>query len=568
MPTALELVKEEKDRGALLTPAHQDRILFVVPPNITYENYVNPPSNVKGVMSKSKQLGTVVTDMPLGPLSLSAYVKEHTRAQTGMVDFNVVLNRIQDFDYGSFTELFRTVFSDTEWVEFNPTIIGISALFSPSYHNVLDIAECCRKLFPESIILGGGFLPTNAYERIFQDCPHFDGLCFGEGELALTRLVKAEDKKKHLESDPVWITPRKAKCEAKFGFDFVWKLDEIPFLDYRLGDPKGYALNPTIAAYPAIRKTGHDFHVMTSRGCVFHCAFCAQHTVHGRKMRAYSIERIEQDFRRLQNEFGVQTIIVEDDHFMWDKDQAHRILDIMIELQLSAFFPNSLALYALDRKMLEQLKRVGVNQLVLAVESGSREVLNKIMHKPLKLEIIARVAKDCREIGIYTDCNIVMGLPGEREEHFAESREFLKTTYANWFRINIATPIVGSEMLDICLANDYLEGDFNGCDYKRAIVSTPDFTAERIQKLAYLMNLELNFVYNSDFRLGDYQTALMGFENAIKAKSDHALAHYYAAQCHLNLNNPSKANEHLRIAKEAAKNPFWHDYVEMFGIAI
>ena len=496
-----------------------------------------------------------------------------------MIDFNVVLNQLEDFRHDSFESLFRAVFAQAEWAEFNPSVIAISCLFSPAYRNMLDLARVAREVFPRAFVLGGGFLPTNMYKQIFSDSPHFDALCFAEGEKPLLRFVRAEDKRMFLEEDGSWITRAKACAAAQprdtsfrrdkgikaheFPFDFIEDLDEIPFLDYRLTDPKGYMLNPTMAAYPAIRKTSQSFHVMTSRGCVFKCAFCAQDTVHGRQMRYHSVPRLREDFRRLQDEFGVETVIVEDDHFMGDPQRAYEILGVFIEYGMTAFFPNSLALYALKRPMLERLKQVGVDQLVLAVESGSGEVLHQIMRKPLKLPVISRVTKDCREIGIYTDCNIVMGLPGETKAHIEESRKFLRTTYANWFRINIATPIVGSETLEICLANDYIKGDYNVGAYKRSIVQTPDFTAEYIQQMAYVFNLELNFIYNSDFRLGDYKTALMGFENAIKARSDHLFGHYYAARAYERLGQSEKAELHDAAARKAAKNPFWQKYKEL-----
>lgn len=546
-----------------------DRILFIVPPNITFNAFANPAGNVKVASKGLRRLGTVVTDMPLGPLSLSAYVKKHTTAQTRLIDFNVVLNQLKDFEYKSFKELFEAALSRPEWVDFDPTIVCISALFSPAYDSVLDLAATCREVFPGSCILAGGFLPTNTYRQMFRECPSFDGLCYGEGEKALVRLVNAADKLAHLEADPTWITRKKVAEGRPYRFDFITDLDEIPFIDYDIADMRGYALNPTMAAYPAIGKTLQNYHVMTSRGCIFHCAFCAQHTVHGRDMRYYSLERVREDFTRLRDEYGVQTIIVEDDHFMGGKERPYEILGIMIELGLTAFFPNSLALFALTRPMLERLKKVGVDQLVLAVESGSKEVLNQIMHKPLKLDIIERVTRDCREIGIYTDCNIVLGLPGETERHFEETREFLKTTYANWFRINIATPIVGSEMLDICVANGYIQGgDPNKADYKKAIVQTKDFTAARVQEFAYELNLELNFVFNSDFRLGDYRTALMGFNNAISAKPDHAFAHFYAARCYERLGDLEKARSHEDAYRSAAATSFWEKHLARFTAAM
>lgn len=558
------------------------RILFIVPPNITFAAYTAPASNVKVVTQKKKAFGAVVTDMPLGPLSLSTYVKSQTNAATRMIDFNVVLNQLQDFDYASFKELFHRTLSAANWQEYSPTIIGVSALFGPAYQSMLDLAEVSKELFPTAWILGGGFLPTNMYQQIFADTDQFDGLCFGEGERALVRFVEAADKSAFLAEDPTWITKEKARLKADtdsgrglisigakglkqqdFRHDLIWNLDEIPFLDYDLCDLDGYRLNPTINAYPALKKYGQAYHIMTSRGCVYSCSFCAQDTVHGKAMRYHSLERLREDLSRLKNERGVRTIVIEDDHFMGDTKRAYGLLGILIELGMTACFPNALALYALKKPMLERLKSVGIDQLVLAVESGSEEVLHKIMRKPLKLDIVQRVTHDCRDVGIYTDCNLVIGQPGETAAHFEESRHFLRGTYANWFRPNVATPITGSELLKRAIDGGHLKGDFTHCDYKKAVIETKDFTAKGLQRVAYLMNLELNFVYNSDFRLENYQTALIGFENAIQARPDHYFAHHYAAQCYERLGDSNKSSHHAAVAERSAASPYWADWIRM-----
>ena len=67
-----------------------EKILFIVPPNIKYEDFINPPSNVKVAQNKNGcKFGVVITDMPLGVLSLSAYVKNFSDARTKLVDFNI-----------------------------------------------------------------------------------------------------------------------------------------------------------------------------------------------------------------------------------------------------------------------------------------------------------------------------------------------------------------------------------------------------------------------------------------------------------------------------------------------
>lgn len=546
-----------------------DKILFIIPPHISFNQFVNPSYNERSIHKKYGIFGSVLTDMPLGVLSLSAYVKKHIAVETKVVDFNVVLNKVESFEFRSFAGFFHDYLSVPQLVDYAPTIIGISALFTPAYNSMLEIAQCCREIFHSTIIIAGGGVPTNMYKEIFSDISCFNALCYGEGEKPLLGLVQADDKLRHIEENHSWITLSKVENGRAFQHDFIENLDEIPFYDYSILDTDEYGLNPAITAYASTDEKKQNFHVMTSRGCPHHCCFCSSHTVHGRRMRYHSINRVREDFKRLRDQYKAKTIVIQDDHFMASKQRALEIIGIVKELQMTAIFQNGMALYALDRKILEALKSAGVNQLMLSVESGSNRVLKEIMHKPLDLSIIKRVADDCRELGMYTNVNILIGLPGETKQDIEDTRSFLKTIDANWFLIFCANPLVGSEMYDICKKKNYLqwEGYINS-DYKKAVVETEDFTAEYVQEMAYILNLELNFAENSDYRLGSYGMALKGFENAIRAKNDHAIAYYYAAKCYEKLGNLEKANQYMDTAKIYATKAFWRKYIDMFNIHI
>ncbi len=546
-----------------------DKILFIVPPHTKFEDFINPAFNTRIIKKKGGNFGSVLTDMPLGILSLSAYIKKYNKVDTKLVDFNVVLNEVENFEFPNFLEFFRDYLAMPQIVDYAPSIIGISVLFTPSYQNLLDIAKCCKELFPEALIISGGGVATNMYREIFKMSDSFDALCYGEGEKPLRSLLDSKDKLVHLEENPSWITKSKIDKKQIFKHDFIEDLDEIPFYDYDICNTDDYGLNPAITAYASIGEKKQNFHVMTSRGCPYHCCFCSSYTVHGRKMRYFSINRVKEDFKLLRDKYHAKILVFQDDHFVADKNRALEIIGIVKELNLRAVFQNGLALYALDRNMLEALKSAGVDQLLLSVESGSSRVLKEIMHKPLDLSVVKRVADDCRELGIYTNVNILIGLPGETKKDIEDTRNFLKTINANWFLIFCATPLVGSEMFDICYKNNYLKSDYINFDYKKAVVETPDFSCEYIQEMAYILNLELNFVENSDYRLGYYEMALKGFENAIKAKSDHALAFYYAAKCYEKLGNLEKARDYMDNLKKIAKESiFWKRYLEMFNIPI
>jgi anaerobic magnesium-protoporphyrin IX monomethyl ester cyclase len=544
-----------------------NKILLIVPPSIDFEKFAHPPYNVRTLPKEDGNYGSALTDMPLGVLSLSAYVKKYSAAETRLIDFNIVLNKLGRFEFRSFAEFFLEFLSAKEWIDYAPDIVGISTLFTTSYQNMLDIAQCCRETFPNAVIVAGGGVPTNMYKEIFRDSVSFDALCYGEGEKFLLGLVLAEDKKEFLKGASSSITEDKVANKKSFQHEFIEDLDEIPLYDYSMLNIDDYRLNPTIAAYPLVDSTKQHITMMTSRGCPYLCCFCSAHSVHGRKVRYYSVSRVREDIKYVKDHYGTETVIFQDDHFMANRQRAFEIINILKEFQMTAFFPNSLALYALDRKMLEALKSIGVKMLVMAIESGSNRVLKEVMHKPLDLSIVKRVMSDCRQLGIATDVNIIIGLPGETKQDIEDARVFLKTLDASWFRIYTATPLVGSEMFDLCIKKKYLRGGYINGDFKKAVIETEDFTAEYIQEKAYSLNLELNFVVNSDFKLGDYESALKEFENTIKVKPDHAFAYYFAARCckmmHLDEKYLAYKAKYKEIMEESA---FWRDYANQFGL--
>lgn len=544
-----------------------NKILFIVPPYVKFESFINPSFNERTVVKRSGTFGSVVTDMPIGLLSLSAYVKKHADVEVRLVDFNIVLNKMEDFEYSSFSELFSDVLSAEGLADYSPDIIGISTLFTPAYYNMIDLAGAARDIFPDALIVAGGGVPTNMYREIFRGTQSVDALCYGEGERPLLELIKANDRKDLLKTHPSWITRDKAEKGEAFQHDLIDDLDEIPFLDYDLLDTADYNRNSLLSLFPLAQRENISLSIMTSRGCPHRCCFCSSHTVHGRKMRYNSMDRVREDFKRLKERYGAQTLVFFDDHLMAKKERVLEIIDVMRGLGLVAFFPNSLALYALDRKILEALRSIGVEHLVLSVESGSNRVLKQVMHKPLDLSIVERVIADCRDLGIATDVSILIGLPGETKQDIEDARAFFKTIKPTWFRISIATPLVGSEMLEICIKNDYIKGDYADCDFKTAVIETEDFSTEYLEEKAYALNLELNFVENGDFKLGNYETALKGFENTIKVKSDHALAYYFAAKCYkmmgLHENYLAYKTKFQEIIESSA---FWKGYADEFNL--
>jgi anaerobic magnesium-protoporphyrin IX monomethyl ester cyclase len=543
------------------------KLLFLIPMHITFDSFTNPGDNTRKYLKKdNRNYNSLATDLPLGPLSMSAYIKKFLDVEVKLIDFNVELNLVTEFPHSSF---YNYCVGFLRSMNFQPDVVGVSSLFSPSFDNFMDCGKAAKAIWPEAVIIGGGNIPTNNATYIYEhlECEDFDALCFGEGENPLRDCLAAEDMIEYFENSPNWYTRNKLRKDPKFmpQHNFVNDLDDIPFFDYDLCDIRRHGVNPMTPSYEADDQRA--FHIMTSRGCPFLCTFCASHRTHGRSMRYHGINRVREDLTKLKKEYGATKVIFQDDHLMGDTDRVYDILEIVGELGLGSLYQNGLTLYALDRPMLEAFYAAGVRHLVLPVESGSEKVLRKQMRKPLKFRIAERVARDCRDLGIYTNANIIIGMPGETKRDLEEGLQNLRKVKANWFNIACASPLVGSEMHALALEKGYISGETMGSDFHKAIIKTEDFTPEYIQEFEYQMNLDLNFIHNNDLEAGEYELALRGFNNVLRVREDQAFAHYYAAVCHGRLKRVNQSKQHRDRFLELSETSFWKRYCEQFGLS-
>ena len=100
------------------------------------------------------------------------------------------------------------------------------------------------------------------------------------------------------------------------------------------------------------------------------------------------------------------------------------------------------------------------------------------------------------------------------------------------------------------------------------IIQTEEFSPDYIDRKAYEMNLELNFVHNYNMRTGNYANALMLFERLINTVMDnHAFSYYYAAKCCKMLN----LEEKYLVYKDKYKliiteHTYWKNFASQFNL--
>ena len=531
------------------------KILYVIPP------YFNFTEN-----SISNKLPSFT--IPYGVMSIDSYIKKNAKnINSQLFDFNVEINKHRKYNINTLK---------TKLIEFKPDIVAISALFNTSYNylNTISIVvkEQSKNLSNSIFVVAGGGLPTNLHEKILKDCPNIDAICYGEGEIPITEFLCSDMDSNFRHQS--WIDRESLKKEQEPINSFIHNLDDIPEFDYNLINLDDYN-NRSIDKEHLNETKKREMSIHTSRGCPFNCVFCANGKLHGKKVRYMSVERVIDEVNNMVKNHKLTTLMIEDDHFLSDKNRAKEILMKLQQFNIKIEFPNGLAVYSIDEEIGKLLKEAGTTSIALAVESGSDYVLKNIINKPHTKSMIKPTVDILKKNNIQVQAFIVIGLPGETDEHRLETLNMLKDVGFDWVHIFIAIPVVGSRLYDVCINNNYLvDNDANNMNNminhitSKANIKTPTIDPEKIEKYAYYMNLYINFANNYNIKQGNYEKAKSFFENITKKYPNHAFAYYYLAktQSHLDVKLSTVMNNYDTAYEIIETDNTWKEYAKQLEI--
>ncbi len=555
------------------------KLLLLFPTNEAFE--VITTANQSPWLNKLNRKGNIKKIdyvYPSGLLSIAAYVCRFLpEAQIRILDCNVVMGQIAEGEIDSFVNITQTMFfkhcADAV-SDFQPDLIAVSTLFCSNYRDLGAFVHFWRQRCPDALMIGGGHLTAAIFKRVFDDGIGFDAICGGEGEIPVLELCLAWQKGEalaYLQKSDSWATPQKMLKNPAFtpARELVQNLDEIPPFDFSmLVFPDAYFNSSRYFFVIESLAELREIFIFSTRGCPYHCVFCASQNVHGHQVRAYSTERIKQDILHYNRKYGITRFVFYDDHFLVDKKRAIEILDFVSANKLRAEIPTP-AFFSLDDEVAAAMARAGIREVNITMESGTENTLRTIMRKPGTLAMAKKAVAALHRVGILAVCNILIGLPGETPDSIEAGVRYLLQTDINWFQCFVTAPLPGSELWDICAANDYFTTpDPFVMDFKKCVIRTPDFDPEYIEHKVYEMNLRLNFLNNYDMRSGNFAGALTIFERIINTVLDtHAFAYYFAALCCQKLEDTEKYRLYAgKYAELLTRFPFWQAWKAELGL--
>lgn len=303
-----------------------------------------------------------------------------------------------------------------------PDAVGISCLTAESFlaHKLAAAVKAEDRSVP--VIMGGPH-PSSDPEAVLGD-PNTDAAVIGEGEETFAELVSLISSE-----GPRWLEPKSLRevaglaVRGEGGVEYtkprapIQDLDSLPFPAWDLIDYKKFWATggmATVGIRPYLP-------IFTSRGCPYQCVFC--HQIFGKKFRARSPENVAEEIA-LIHRLGTKNIEVLDDIANFDPDRFDRILQLMLERNLQSVlnFPNAIRADIVRPESLDLLKKVGVCEVSVAVESACPRI-QRLMNKNLALDKVGRTIDMLADRRIFTRGFFILGFPGETE---AEMRETIR----------------------------------------------------------------------------------------------------------------------------------------------
>lgn len=397
---------------------------------------------------------------PLGILYIAASLRDY--------GYDVSVIDLRAVDRLSVRGKFRTYGADPDDIrgilkKFKPDLIGVSC---PTMANEYDLFKTCKiaKSVHRNIpIVVGGVHPTILPERMLSQ-PYIDYVIMGEGEFRLRYLIEALNSRPAVFQFDGIAYRKSGKTVINKCTSVIEDIDSLPFPARDLVDMKSYAYinNKYNKHHPPLLIGGQ---VEATRGCFNSCTYCAVSKFEGRRIRFRSIKKIIAEINWLKKNYGIEEVNFVQNNMAVNKKY---ILDLCRELEtlnirssvIAGLWPN-----VLDHEIISAMAKAGFSSICLAISSASKRVLIEIMHRPVNIERIPELVKECRQQGMQVTASFVLGMIGETRSELLQSLNYPIKLGLDGAEFLVGFPLPGTDFYDYAKEKGYLPRKL---DYRRA----------------------------------------------------------------------------------------------------
>lgn len=289
--------------------------------------------------------------------------------------------------------------------------LGISVLTGSPIRDALRVTEAAKARRPDLPIIWGGWHPSLfPTDCLAEAC--IDVTVQAQGEVTFRELVDRLAAGAALD-DVAGIALRAAGHVTQNAPRSLAAMDTLAGHRYDLIAVERY--------FSLKRERQLDY--VSSTGCFFRCAFCADPYVFKRKWTALSPKRVGEEIAWLWHRYRFTDLAFQDETFFTYRDRVEEIAEEFLRRGLQFTWTGTLRAdqgVRLSEKALCLCKRSGLRRVMIGVESGSQEMLDW-MNKDITIEQVLSTAEMCARLGIGAIFPFIVGFPEESDESIDET---------------------------------------------------------------------------------------------------------------------------------------------------
>jgi radical SAM superfamily enzyme YgiQ (UPF0313 family) len=403
-------------------------------------------------------------------------------------------------------------FCDPNWekkferaLESRPICVGVTCMTGPQIKSAVGFCRSMKKEYPDIPIVWGGIHATIKPVQVL-DNPWVDIVAIGEGEETLVELVKALEAGHPLDSIK--------GIGYKDGEDHHFT-EARPFCDLNRMPELAYHLVDMDSATENLMGVDH-IHLITSRGCIYDCAYCWDPVFHKRKHRAIEAGKVVDQMSRVVKKYGIRGFIFGDDNFFIDLDWAHdvleKVLDAGLDIHIGKVFIRADTVCRLDKGFIDLMIKAGIRRVVIGAESGNPRIL-RLIKKRISVDEIIQSNLKLMSYPVRPAYLFMLGLPTETPEEVGDTvklaERLMKDNPGATRSFNLYTPFPGTELFNKVVEMGYREPerleDWEKISYRRLPKESPWLFPDT-RKLIKILDYAL-MCHKQDNSLGGIKSA-------------------------------------------------------------
>ena len=386
---------------------------------------INPPDNLGSFLGKGEQFVPILE--PLGLLSIAATVRNAGYNVEVLDAFAMKL---------SMQAVKESIAKDP------PDVLGLTSFIS-SGDAVYEIGRWAKVNTPQTFVILGN-TQACVYAEAYLRSGCCDCVVHGEGEEVFVKILQELERKGDWRSIKCLSYLKNDRYKAPSEFAVVQDLATLP-LPARDLTNKAYYNFPSMTNMPYSHRVGHVAkHMMTSRGCPFHCSFCAAPKEQGR--RCFNLAQVSEEMKVLIKSYDAEYIFLMDPIFAIGKKRVLEICRMMKRTNLKLRWGCEGHINSVDEELISAMEAAGCHDIAFGIESGVQRILDSVS-KDIQL---SDVEKNIRLIKKKTKIKVsglfILGLPGETYEDSLQTIAFAKRLPLDMAQFSIFIPYPGSPL--------------------------------------------------------------------------------------------------------------------------